>query len=258
MRKTLYPIYMIIAAVGCSQNTIEHQMIRPIEKAHNIEAWHDTQALTATIDVNFGGQKMVDGANFIFETNGPKARMDMKDGTVVIFDGDEAYISPVSANPPGARFHVLTWPWFIVSPYKLRGEAINLSELGHHPLDGRQHRTVKMTFDPGTGDAPDDWYILYRDLDSGRLVAQAYIVSFGKTETEANKEPHAVWYKDYRPVNGMPIPMDWSFWNWDAGKGGIIGDAIGNAKLSNVRFVTPDTDTFEVPADARVLPLPNG
>jgi len=248
-----------IAAIvtGCTQNNIEHQMIRPIEKAHNIDAWHDTNAMAVTVDVNFGGKKMVDTANFIFETNGPKARMDMKDGTVVIFDGEEAYVSPASADPPGARFHVLTWPWFIVSPYKLRGEAINLSELGHRPLDGRQHRTCKMTFDPGTGDAPDDWYVLYRDLDNKRLVAQAYIVSFGKTKAEANKEPHAVWYQDYRDVNGMPIPMQWSFWNWDAGRGGLVGDPIGSAKLTNVQFVTPAPGTFDVPEDARKLPLPN-
>jgi len=142
---------------------------------------------------------------------GPYPMGDMKDGTVVIFDGEEAYVSPASADPPGARFHVLTWPWFIVSPYKLRGEAINLSELGHRPLDGRQHRTCKMTFDPGTGDAPDDWYVLYRDLDNKRLVAQAYIVSFGKTKAEANKEPHAVWYQDYRDVNGMGRAVESNF-----------------------------------------------
>ena len=35
-----------------------------------------------------------------------------------------------------------------------------------------------------TGDAPRDWYILYRDPQSDRLRAMAYIVTYGKAPSD--------------------------------------------------------------------------
>ena len=76
-------------------------------------------------------------ASFMFETNGPRVRMETSDGAVCIYDGKDAWISPSSARSSMSRFHLLTWPWFLCSAMKLQGEGVNLSTLGEGQHDGK-------------------------------------------------------------------------------------------------------------------------
>ena len=52
-----------------------------------------------------------------------------------------------------------------------------------------------MTFDRGIGDAPDDWYVVYKDNNSDLLAALVYIVTGGGTSVEvAEEDPHTITY----------------------------------------------------------------
>ena len=105
------------------------------------------------------------------------------------------------------------------------------------------------------GDAPDDWYLLYRDPGDATLRAMAYIVTYGKSKEEAGKEPHAIRYDSYVDVDGVKLSDKWSFWNWSEEEG-IHGDKIGEAILSNFAFVEPGPDAFTKPAGAMAAPFP--
>ena len=52
---------------------------------------------------------------------------------------------------------------------------------------------TKISFDAGVGDAPDDWYIAFTD-DQGRMDALGYIVTYSKSQEEAEARPQ------YHPV----------------------------------------------------------
>lgn len=138
---------------------------------------------------------------------------------------------------------------------KLDDPGANLVVQQPRPLDGKPHETAKLTFDAGVGDAPDDWYILYRDPESHLLKAMAYIVTYGKSVEEANKEPHAITYHDFEEVEGVKIPMTWKFWLWSEEKG-VHGDQLGAVRLSTVKFVTPSATAFSRPDDAKANTLP--
>ncbi len=101
--------------------------------------------------------------------------------------------------------------------------------------------------------------MLYRSPDSGRLQAMAYIVTFGTSRDEAEKEPHAVSYDEYVNVEGVPIPRRWTFWMWSKEQG-IHGEPIGEVILEDPSFVAPEAGAFAVPEDARKeeLPSPSG
>jgi hypothetical protein len=101
-------------------------------------------------------------------------------------------VAPASAKLERARFHLLTWPYFAALPMKLADPGAHLQLLGERSLRGKVYQAVRLTFDPGVGDTPEDWYVLYRDPSSGRLAAAAYIVTYGKSATAASKEPHAI------------------------------------------------------------------
>jgi hypothetical protein len=257
----------VFLLAGCARNDSGPAPLRPveslpgvaeIERAHGRDAWARRHALRCDLVVEFGGKTTVDGT-LTFTTDGTRSRIDLKDGARLTFDGERAWVSPDSATFPMARFHLLTWPYFAAVPFKLRDGGVRVGWMGDQPLgDGRQYPAIRLTFAPGTGDASRDWYILYRDPQTDRLKAMAYIVTYGKAAGDRPEDPHAITYDDFRTVDGVTLATRWTFTDWVPGKG-ISGDPVGRATLKNLRFVTPPPGFFARPtsgAKEDVVPQP--
>jgi len=227
----------------------------PIAEAHGRDAWLAHPALAAHVEVDFGSDTILVG-EMTFTTSMGRARIDVTDGPSVIWDGRTAWLAPDDAELPMARFHVLTWPYFALAPLKLRDPGTRLELLGTRETLGRSFETARLTFAEGVGDTPDDWYVLYKDPDTSRLHAMAYIVTFGTTAVEAEKEPHAIVYEEHAQLDGALVPTRMRFYMW-TDDDGIHGDAIGELRLQNPRFVDPDPGTFEAPDSAREVALPS-
>ena len=228
---------------------------KAVKKAHKARAWERKGAFLAHITVDFGGQRMIDGT-MITTPNSSHVRFGLEDGTQLLWDGSEAWTYPADSGFQGTRFHVLTWPYFLLAPIKLRDPGTHLEGLGDLPLrDGEDVPAARLTFRDGVGDTPDDWYIVYSDPDTNRVSAMAYIVTFGKDLEAAEAEPHAITYEDYQEVDGIPVPTRWRFWNWNQ-ESGIHGEPIGEVRLSDVTFGYPNSETFTLPGDARQEALP--
>lgn len=226
-----------------------------IEKAHGSDSWYSHDAVAADLVVHFGGNKMLEGRMITTPEVG-KTRLELSGGAVAVWDGERAWVSPASVQmPPGVRFHVLTWPYFLAAPMKLRDPGAHLEPKGEQPWGGETYDTALLTFDSGVGDSPDDWYLLYRDRDDHRLTAMAYIVTYGGNDGEA--EPHAIVYEDFETVGGSQVATHWTFYNWSEEQG-IHGDPIGEVRLSNLAMVTPEEGAFTRPSDAREGELPGG
>ncbi|MEM7625297.1 MAG: hypothetical protein AAF333_06685 [Planctomycetota bacterium] len=227
------------------------ERIQAIEHAHHVATYEKQSAIKADMVIDFGPMH-VEGTMWFTPSMG-KVRMELDGGTVIVFDGQTAWLSPADAAVPGppARFHVLTWPYFVAVPYKLDDPGTHHTDTGPHPIRGDQERLlgVKITFDAGVGDTPDDWYMSFADPDTGRLTALSYIVTYGTPTEEANKKPSIVLYDDFVEVAGVPFATTWTFhfWNPDTG---IDGEPKGTAKLSDISFVTPPDDAFVKPAGA--------
>lgn len=227
---------------------------RAIEEAHGLDAWSSKDAVSARIQLTFGGNQALDG-RMTFTPDMARARLDQGDASV-LWDGETAWVTPADAEFPRARFHVLTWPYFLAAPMKLRDPGTRLELLGAQAVEAELHDAARLTFDEGVGDTPDDWYVLYRHPRTNRLEAMAYVVTYGTRLEDANQEPHAIVYDDFQEIEGVTIPTTWTFRLWSEEKTGIYGDPIGEAQLSDVRFVTPEEGTFQVPDDAREVTLP--
>ena len=227
----------------------------PIEAAHGAGAWYGHQAVAAAMTLEFGGSRLFDGSlTFTPDTGG--VRLERPDGAVAVWDGETAWVAPPEAQfPPSARFNVLTWPYFFAAPFKLRDPGTRLADLGALPLDGTPHPAARLSFEGGVGDTPDDWYVLYRDPETDRLDAMAYVVTFGRTLEQAEAEPHAITYEEYVEVDGVQVPTVWRFWMWNDEEG-VHGEPIGRVELSDVRFVAPASDAFVPPGDAARVELP--
>jgi hypothetical protein len=225
-----------------------------VEHAHGRDRWYAQPAIETTLRVEFGGHQILEG-RMLTDTPVGHTRFELADGSVLVWDGGAAWIAPADSSFQNTRFHVLTWPYFLAAPMKLRDPGSHLESLGRRPFrDGQSLETARMTFDPGVGDTPDDWYVLYR-AENGRLAAMAYIVTFGKGVEAAEREPHAIVYDDWVEVEGVSISTRWTFFAWSEERG-IYGDPIGHVALDDPRFVTPDAGAFDPPPGARAEPLP--
>lgn len=228
-------------------------IVQSMLDAHAVAAFQQKEAIAMDISLFWGGQQRME-ARLTTLTNSGKIRMDRADGTSLIYDGEQVYLSPDTAQWPRARFDIFTWHYFMMAPFKFNDPGTNWEDMGTMPLDSTTSDmpAAKLTFSSGTGDAPDDWYITYQDTQSELLKGMAYIVTYSSTQEEAEEEPHAIEYADYQSVDGIPVSREWHFRMWSEEEG--MGAQIGRAVISNVSFVS-DPD-FTVPQGAKVVPAP--
>ncbi len=249
---TIAAIAMLFA-LPVRADEFQKAFVLPIEKAHNAAAWRTKDAVKATFRSTMGGKVRLEGT-MLTNTTVSKTRLELKNGTVIVFDGKSCWLSPPDAGLERARFHSLTWPYFLAAPMKLRDPGSRLEDLGKLELLDREYDAAKLTFDAGVGDTPEDWYVLYRDPETNRLHAMAYIVTYFGNDAPPAKEPHAITYENFEEVDGIPIPMLWRFWNWSKEEG--LEEQLGQFEISNVEFVTPDADAFKAPEGAVEQTLP--
>ncbi len=232
------------------------EIVKPIEAAHNKEAYYANDAVKADLDVNFGGNDVLDGTMWFTPDTG-KVRMELDNGTTVVWDGQACWVSPdVPDTGPGFRFHVLTWPYFMAAPFKLSDPGT------HHELktgvalsSKTSQNAAKLTFDAGVGDAPDDWYLVFKNPQDDSLAALAYIVTYNKSAEKAEEDPHIIFYTDPVAVDGVVFATKWKFHAWREDVG-VTGEPIGDATLSNIAFVTPPKGAFEKPDGAVEATMP--
>ncbi|MEM1059990.1 MAG: hypothetical protein AAGK14_12135 [Verrucomicrobiota bacterium] len=237
-------------------NATLEDVILASETRHGIRDWEGKDSLQADMTVDFGGQRIVDGT-FTFQAHGPAARFDGADGSTVVFDGETAWATPPEAAVPMARFHVLTWPWFLIAPFKMDGDGVELSDLRTHSIRGREYIGILQEFTAETGDTPDDWYRLFIDPQSKELHAMSYIVTYNRDLEEANQKPSIVLYRGYADVDGAQVPNEMEFWFWDKEKGQLKGDAPkGTGSAHNLKFVQPEEGFYAQPEGAQEIPLP--
>ncbi len=121
------------------------------------------------------------------------------------FDGEKAWITPgPEAFPSSARFWALTPYYFVAMPFVLADPGVNLEKLEDAVLDGETFDIVKATFEQGTGDAPDDYYVLYVGKGDHRVRALRYVVSypgfFPKGKHSPEKLMHFDRYREKAPI----------------------------------------------------------
>ncbi|BAO56716.1 hypothetical protein [Nonlabens marinus] len=266
MKNILYIVCALMTLVACKadlekevsenndlaiDNTLSdaEKFVEKIETAHHKGAFLQQEVVSFDIDLNFGGQDRLDATVFI-STDSRFVRIEKNNGEVLLYDGTNVWLAPQSASQNGARFDVFTWSYFFSLPYKLTDPGTQITLKNQDAVN--EH--LRLSFEAGTGDAPDDWYDLYTYADTNLLHYAGYIVTYGGTPVDqAAENAHAIAYEDYKEVNGIPIAHTWKFYNY--GESVDTTQVIGEAKLSNLRFSAMDSSLFQKPSDASQIQL---
>ena len=233
------------------QSTSEIPFVKDAEIAHKTGSFQSKEVIAADLVLNFGGKERVRGTMRML-TNTGKLRLDETNGITTVFDGKEVYLSPDTLEGQGKRFGIFTWTYFMALPYKLSDPGTIWNAVPFDTLQGQTYNTQKLTFADGTGDSSLDWYILYTNQETGLIDVAAYIVTYSSGTEEAEEDPHAITYHDYRDVDGIPIAHEWKFWAWR--EIGGLTEQLGDATLANIRFEEETAEMFAQPAGARAVP----
>lgn len=227
------------------------QLVNNIQHSHNVDVFKNHEAIQFNLKLQWGQEKQLD-AKISMTTNSSKVVLVTSEGVSVYYDQGQLYQFPSSNNYVSARFDVLTWSYFFAMPFKLDDEGTQWQNLGVKTLQDKTYNLAKLTFEPQTGDAPDDWYVIYANPKTHLLKAAAYIVTHNKNIQKAEETPHAIVYNSYFSLDKVPFASQWEFYNWSPNKG-IYGKPIGKASIRNLKFISANHSVFNTPEQAKQI-----
>ncbi len=144
---------------------------------------------------------------------------------LIAWDGAQAWSLLEDPDAVPARFWALTPYYFVAMPFVLSDPGVQLERLDEDPTGAGfpGAHVVRATFDAGTGDAPDDYYILYLDPHSSRLLALRYVVSWAPFVAPRNL-PHTpeklLVYEQPLPVGSLSLASRHTTYAFQDGKRG--------------------------------------
>ena len=99
--------------------------------------------------------------------------------------------------------------YFFAMPFVMADKGINYSETEPLIVNGKTYPGIKMTFDGGIGESPDDVYLLYYDEDTHKVIWLSYTVTY--FSKQKSTEFNFMKYSNWQTVNGLLVPetMEW-------------------------------------------------
>jgi hypothetical protein len=246
MKKTGLILGLLLICFGCE--TEPKSFAESIEAAHEKENFTKNEAVQFDLHLSFN-EKLRLEATFTLLTNSTKGKIEETNGQTIYYDSEHVYVSANSElTQEKARFRAYTWSYFFLLPNKMTDEGTKWNDYPKKGILDESYNAEKLTFDSGTGDAPDDWYLLFQDQKTELVKYAAYIVTANKSVAEAEEDPHAIEYLNYEEIDGVPIATEWKFHGWDLAKNRPTS-LLGTAYISNVLFLEAAEDFFNAPAD---------
>ena len=216
------------------------RVILAATEAHGgLEAWFAGQALTFRYDyrpVKGPARTSVQTVDLL----GSRVyhRLEAPSRGDFAFDGARAWMKLDGAEPFAARFWALTPYYFVAMPFVLGDPGVQLDLLDEDPAPAglEDVDVVRVTFAPGTGDAPGDYYVLYVCKRTRLVLALRYVVTYapffeGKA-VKATPEKLLV-YEDLAPAGPLTLARRHTFY---ALADGHRGERVTDAQVSAVEY----------------------
>lgn len=168
--------------------------------------------------------------------------------------GTEAWAMPTAeAVPTDPRFWSLTPYYFVGMPFVLADPGVTLAAADPIAVEGQTLGQVYVTFAPGTGDAPDDYYYLLLDPATHRVAGVRYVVSYGPFNPDGGHTPETIMlYDGAQTVDGITLQTGFRSFLWN-GTGPGPPKARGTMREVAFRPATADA-VFAAPVGAEIQP----
>jgi len=148
---------------------------------------------TTTVDLK-SRKSLIDMPNHVLGYDGNEVWLLSKD--TISFKGDP-------------KFYNNLMFYFFSMPFVMADKGIHYSEAQPLTVDRKTYPGIKISFDSGIGESPNDEYLLYYDKDTYKLVWLSYTVTY--FSKQKSTEFHFMKYDNWQTVNGLLLPetLEW-------------------------------------------------
>ena len=120
--------------------------------------------------------------------------------------------------------------------------------MGQQTISDITYNAVKISYDQGVGDTPEDYYIAHFNPETGLMELLLYTVTY--FSKESHDKYNALLY-DWQEVQGLQVAKSITGYKYDSGR---LGDIRYESQFNNVIFSkeAPDTSLFSIPEIAEI------
>ena len=166
------------------------------------------------------------------------------------------WVSPADAGffPP-VQFWTLTPMYFIGIPFVFDDEQINYELLAEpKEFEGKSYTQVKLTYQAGAGESPDDHYVLLIDPESKLVRGAYYTVTSPLVYKGGPVIEKFISLDALQEVGGLLLAGGHKTYTMNEG---VITEQLRYTDVSEVEFLKRDEFAFTVPSGAKYLdPVP--
>ena len=179
-----------------------------------------------------------------------KTKIESKDWSIG-YDGKGVWLLKHDLGYEGnpVFYHNLMF-YFYAMPFIISDPGTNYETVAPTELDGKIYNGLKVSYNKGVGDSPEDEYILYFDPETNKMAWLAYTVTF--KDQKKSDDWHYIKYDRWQDVNGLLLPEKLVWYNVENGK--------PKGKKMDVKFdkITAtetmlDASVFAKPAEAEYV-----
>jgi len=187
-----------------------------IEAHGGMEAWASAPSVAFTESWTSNGFPPTPESHVVVEQGRRRAYHEIPAMNARIgWDGEQCW-SLNWSRPTPPRFIVnLTW-YFVNLPWVVKDPGVVLHEPETMTLwnDDTEYISIRMTFDPGTGDTPDDYYVLIIDPETYQLHGCVYVVTYPSLLPEGvtSTPEHVLIFEGMQTVDGLQVPASFTIY----------------------------------------------
>ena len=220
--------------------------LNKVYNAHGgIDNWNKFSSLTFTMQKSSGKEQtitdlkkrysLIEMPNHSIGYNGEVVWLHSKDTT--------AY----KGNP---KFYYNLMFYFCAMPFILGDDGIHYEESKPLVFEGKSFLGIKISYEKGIGESPDDEYIMYYDPETYKMSWLAYTVTY--FTQEKSKEFHFLQYTNWQEIEGLLLPETITWYNYENNK--------PTSQRNNITFTEvtiskekPDSGLFQKPENAQII-----
>ncbi len=240
----------LLATPAAAALTAEQIVDRMIAAHGGMERWLATPTVSFEDEFRPGTATEGSPSRVMVEQGRRRAYLDFPGTEMRLsWDGEKAW-SENWQFPYPPRFLALLNYYFANLPWLVEDPGVVLGDPGSGKLfdDPTEYLTIRVTYEPGVGDTPDDYYVLYVHPESFELRANEYVVTYRALLPEgvASTDPHILIYDEWTEVDGLKVPAHYTIYELD-------GTVYGSCAFRDWSFSRPfDESRMVMPPGAVV------
>ncbi len=227
------------------RDRIAEVIAKAIDQTHGGAAYRTHPVFQCELEMTAGDLTIA--GKLSFQINSRGARLDMRDGSSIVFDGQACSVSPANSglSEDVARLRLMTLRNLVASPFMTGDQHAKVSSFRASMVMGSDADAFKVQWPLIDAKAPPS-LIAYAESRTHELTvigcdSLASLLGLPVGEQAVR----SVVFTDLTRIEGLLLPMTWWLYDWTEAAT-VRGERLGTVKISNVRFPKSGEVTFAI------------